>query len=136
MAPPDLTPCIGYFQPDAHRSLPGSLTIRMTETPLRDSFGDWSIELAAIGEHGTPIVDGNWRDDPSAPRMEANSFGGLMPSLSSGWRKMQNQEAIVNRSLLPSRRCWRRRLHAGPKSMKNFQLPDGDPDGEKRPSSR
>ena len=73
---------IGYFQPDAHEVfVAGSFNDwDRRETPLqRDSFGDWSIELSLPpGEHRYRlIVDGNWRDDPSAPRMEANSFGGF-----------------------------------------------------------
>lgn len=72
---------IGYFQPDAHEVyVAGSFNgWDPRETPLqRDSFGDWSIELSLPpGDHRYRlIVDGEWRDDPSAQRMEPNPYGG------------------------------------------------------------
>jgi hypothetical protein len=73
---------IGYFQPEAHEVyLAGSFNEwDPRETPmLRDSLGDWSIELSLPpGEHRYRlVVDGEWRDDPAAQRMEANPFGGF-----------------------------------------------------------
>ncbi len=71
---------IGYFLPEAHEvCIAGSFNAwEARETPLtRDSLGDWSIELSLPpGEHRYRLlVDGEWRDDPSAQRMEANPFG-------------------------------------------------------------
>jgi hypothetical protein len=42
-------------------------------------LGDWSVDLSLPpGEHRYRlIVDGEWRDDPSAQRLEANPFGGF-----------------------------------------------------------
>ena len=71
---------IGYFQPEA-REVYVAGTFNdwdPRETPLlRDSFGDWSIDLSLPpGEHRYRlVVDGEWRDDPSAQRMEANPYG-------------------------------------------------------------
>ena len=72
---------IGYFKPEALAVyLAGSFNgWDPRETPLqRDSLGDWSIELSLpSGEHRYRlIVDGEWRDDPSAQRMEPNPYGG------------------------------------------------------------
>lgn len=73
---------IGYFQPEAREVyVAGSFNDwDPRETPLqRDSFGDWSVDLSLPpGEHRYRlVVDGEWRDDPSAQRMEANPFGGF-----------------------------------------------------------
>lgn len=73
---------IGIFNPDA-REVYVAGTFNdwdPRETPLkRDSLGDWSVELSLPpGEHRYRlIVDGEWTDDPSAQRMEANPFGGF-----------------------------------------------------------
>lgn len=71
---------IGYFQPEAREVyLAGTFNDwDPRETPMqRDSLGDWSIELSLPpGEHRYRlVVDGEWRDDPSAQRMEPNPFG-------------------------------------------------------------
>jgi 1,4-alpha-glucan branching enzyme len=73
---------IGYFQPEAREVyVAGSFNQwDPRETPLlRDSLGDWSVDLSLPpGEHRYRlVVDGEWRDDPSAQRMEANPFGGF-----------------------------------------------------------
>jgi hypothetical protein len=73
---------IGFFQPEAREVyVAGSFNDwDPRETPLlRDSLGDWSVELSLPpGEHRYRlVVDGEWRDDPSAQRMEANPFGGF-----------------------------------------------------------
>jgi 1,4-alpha-glucan branching enzyme len=73
---------IGYFQPEAREVyVAGSFNDwEPRETPLlRDSFGDWSVDLSLPpGEHRYRlVVDGEWRDDPSAQRMEANPYGGF-----------------------------------------------------------
>ncbi len=73
---------IGYFQPDAHGVfVAGSFNDwDRGATPLqRDSLGGWSIELSLpSGEHRYRlVVDGDWHDDPSSARMEANPFGGF-----------------------------------------------------------
>lgn len=73
---------IGYFQPDAREVyVAGTFNDwEPRETPLtRDSFGDWAVELSLPpGEHRYRlVVDGEWTDDPSAQRMEANPFGGF-----------------------------------------------------------
>ncbi len=73
---------IGIFQPEAREVyVAGTFNDWDTrETPLRrDSLGDWSIELSLPpGEHRYRlIIDGQWTDDPSAQRMEANPFGGF-----------------------------------------------------------
>jgi hypothetical protein len=73
---------IGYFRPDAHEVfVAGSFNEwDRRGTPLkRDSFGDWSVELLLPpGEHRYRlVVDGEWRDDPSAQRMDINPFGGF-----------------------------------------------------------
>ena len=73
---------IGYFQPEAKEVfVAGSFNKwNIRATPLaRDSLGDWSIELSLPpGEHRYRlIVDGEWRDDPSAQRVEANPYGGF-----------------------------------------------------------
>ncbi|MBI5691088.1 MAG: glycogen-binding domain-containing protein [Verrucomicrobia bacterium] len=72
---------IGYFNPDAREVFVAGTFNDWDprETPLaRDSFGDWAIELSLPpGEHRYRlIVDGEWRDDPSSQRVEANPFGG------------------------------------------------------------
>jgi hypothetical protein len=73
---------LGIFNPDA-REVHVAGTFNdwdPRETPLkRDSLGDWSVELSLPpGEHRYRlIVDGEWTDDPSAQRMEANPFGGF-----------------------------------------------------------
>lgn len=73
---------IGYFQPEAREVyVAGSFNgWDPRETPLqRDTFGDWSVDLSLPpGEHRYRlVVDGEWRDDPSAQRMEANPYGGF-----------------------------------------------------------
>ena len=73
---------IGYFRPEAREVyLAGSFNgWDPREIPLqRDSFGDWSVELSLPpGEHRYRLlVDGEWRDDPSAQRLEPNPFGGF-----------------------------------------------------------
>ena len=73
---------LGIFHPDA-REVHVAGTFNdwdPRETPLRrDALGDWSVELSLPpGEHRYRlIVDGEWTDDPSAQRMEANPFGGF-----------------------------------------------------------
>ena len=44
----------------------------------RDNLGDWSVEVELpTGEyHYRFVVDGEWRDDPSAPQTAQNPFGG------------------------------------------------------------
>ena len=73
---------IGYFQPDA-REVHVAGTFNDWDaraTPLRrDTLGDWSVELQLPpGQHRYRlIIDGEWRDDPSAQRTSVNPFGGF-----------------------------------------------------------
>jgi 1,4-alpha-glucan branching enzyme len=72
----------GYFQPDAGEVfLVGSFNgWNPRATPLkRDALGDWSIELELPpGEYRYRlVVDGDWRDDPSAQQTAMNPFGGF-----------------------------------------------------------
>jgi 1,4-alpha-glucan branching enzyme len=73
---------LGYFQPDAREVfLVGSFNNwNPRATPLRrDALGDWSVELALPrGEYRYRLmVDGEWRDDPSAQQTAMNPFGGF-----------------------------------------------------------
>lgn len=79
----DLRPVrFGYFQPDAHEVfVVGSFNDwdpRATAL-TSDSFGDWSVQLLlAPGSYSYRfLVDGEWRDDPSAARMTPNPYGGF-----------------------------------------------------------
>lgn len=72
----------GYFKPEAHEVfLVGSFNgWNPCATPMkRDSLGDWSVQLSLPpGEYHYRLkVDGEWRDDPSAPRTAMNPFGGF-----------------------------------------------------------
>jgi len=71
----------GYFNPEAREVfLVGSFNNwEPRTTPMRrDAFGDWSVELELPpGEYRYRlVVDGEWRDDPSAPQTAQNPFGG------------------------------------------------------------
>lgn len=73
---------IGYFQPDAREVFVlGSFNSwNPRATPLkRDSLGDWSTELSLPrGEyHYRLMVDGEWRDDPTAQQTAMNPYGGF-----------------------------------------------------------
>ena len=72
----------GYFNPDARAvHLVGSFNgWDPHRTPMRrDAFGDWSVEIdLPPGEHRYRFfVDGEWRDDPTAPLTAQNPFGGF-----------------------------------------------------------
>ena len=72
----------GYFKPEARQVyLVGAFNSwDPRATPLsRDSLGDWSIEIELpTGEHRYRfVVDGEWRDDPTAQQTEKNPFGGF-----------------------------------------------------------
>jgi 1,4-alpha-glucan branching enzyme len=72
----------GYFQPDAREVyLVGSFNgWNSRATPMRrDALGDWSVELdLPAGEYRYRLmVDGEWRDDPSAQQTAMNPFGGF-----------------------------------------------------------
>ena len=72
----------GYFQPDAREVfVVGSFNgWNPRANPLkRDSLGDWSLMLLLPpGEyHYRMMVDGEWRDDPSAQQTAMNPFGGF-----------------------------------------------------------
>jgi len=72
----------GYFKPDATEVfLVGSFNGWDPRiTPLRrDSLGDWSIEIELpTGEHRYRfVVDGEWRDDPTAQQTAQNPCGGF-----------------------------------------------------------
>ena len=72
----------GYFQPDAREVyLVGSFNgWNSRATPMRrDALGDWSVELPLPpGEYRYRLmVDGEWRDDPSAQQTAMNPFGGF-----------------------------------------------------------
>jgi 1,4-alpha-glucan branching enzyme len=72
----------GLFQSDAREVfLTGSFNEwNPRATPLkRDSLGNWSIELELPrGEHCYRfVVDGEWRDDPTAQQTVQNPFGGF-----------------------------------------------------------
>ncbi len=79
----DLLPVrLGYFQPDAQAVfVVGSFNgWNLHATPMtRDALGDWSVELALPrGEHRYRLlVDGEWRDDPSAQLTAPNPYGGF-----------------------------------------------------------
>ena len=81
--PAELRPVrFGYFHPDAHEVfLVGSFNgWNPRATPLkRDALGDWSVELVLpSGEYRYRLlVDGEWRDDPSAQQTAMNPFGGF-----------------------------------------------------------
>jgi hypothetical protein len=72
----------GYFNPDAREvQLVGVFNgwDPMANPMRRDALGDWStvIELQP-GEHRYRfLVDGEWRDDPSAQQTALNPFGGF-----------------------------------------------------------
>lgn len=71
----------GYFNPEAREvCLAGSFNDwDRRATPLqRDALGDWTVELELPpGEYRYRlVVDGEWRDDPSAPQTAQNPFGG------------------------------------------------------------
>ena len=79
----DLQPIrFGYFNPDAKEVfLVGSFNdwdVRATPL-LRDALGDWAVELELPpGEHRYRLmVDGEWRDHPSAQQTVPNRFGGF-----------------------------------------------------------
>ena len=70
----------GYFHPDAKSvSVAGSFNNwNPKTTPMtRDSLGDWSVEVRLPhGEyHYRFLVDGEWRDDPSAQLTAMNCYG-------------------------------------------------------------
>lgn len=70
----------GYFQPDAKEVfVAGSFNNwNPRATPMkRDSIGDWSVEVRLPpGEYRYRLlVDGEWRDDPSAQLTAMNSYG-------------------------------------------------------------
>jgi hypothetical protein len=72
----------GYFHPEAKDVfLVGSFNgWDPRATPLnRDPLGDWSVEIELPnGEHHYRfVVDGEWRDDPTAQLTEKNPFGGF-----------------------------------------------------------
>lgn len=72
----------GYFNPDAREVfLVGSFNNwDARATPLvRDSLGDWSVEIELPpGEYRYRLmVDGEWRDHPSAQQTAPNPFGGF-----------------------------------------------------------
>lgn len=72
----------GYFNPDAKEVfLAGSFNNwEIRATPLvRDSLGDWAVELELPpGEYRYRlVVDGEWRDHPSAQQTAPNPFGGF-----------------------------------------------------------
>lgn len=72
----------GLFEPDAREVyVVGSFNDwNQRATPLlRDALGDWSVEIALPpGEyHYRLMVDGTWRDDPSAQQTAMNPFGGF-----------------------------------------------------------
>lgn len=72
----------GYFNSEAREVyVVGSFNAwDRRATPLkRDSLGDWSVEIElAPGEHRYRfVVDGEWRDDPSATQTAENLFGGF-----------------------------------------------------------
>jgi hypothetical protein len=71
----------GYFNPAAREvCLAGSFNDwDRRATPMqRDALGDWTVELELPpGEYRYRlVVDGEWRDDPSAPQTAQNPFGG------------------------------------------------------------
>lgn len=71
----------GYFNPEAREvSLAGSFNDwDRRATPMkRDALGDWMVELELPpGEYRYRlVVDGEWRDDPSAQQTAQNPFGG------------------------------------------------------------
>jgi len=71
----------GYFNPDAREVfLAGSFNDwDRRATPLtRDALGDWSVDVELPpGEYRYRlVVDGEWRDDPSAQQTAQNPFGG------------------------------------------------------------
>jgi hypothetical protein len=70
----------GFFNPDAREVfVAGSFNNwNPRATPLkRDSLGDWSVEVRLPpGEYRYRfLVDGDWRDDPSAQLTAMNSYG-------------------------------------------------------------
>ena len=72
----------GYFNPDAKEVfLAGSFNDwDLSATPLtRDALGDWSVELQLPrGEYRYRLlVDGEWRDHPSAQQTVVNPYGGF-----------------------------------------------------------
>lgn len=72
----------GYFQADAREVfLVGSFNgWNPRATPMqRDALGDWSVELnLPPGEYRYRlIVDGQWKDDPSAQQTAMNPYGGF-----------------------------------------------------------
>jgi len=72
----------GYFQPDAQEVfVAGSFNNwNPRATPMkRDALGDWSVEVRLPpGEYRYRfLVDGDWRDDPSAQLTAMNSYGGF-----------------------------------------------------------
>lgn len=71
----------GYFNPDAREVfVVGSFNDwDPRATPLRrDALGDWSVDVELPpGEYRYRLmVDGEWRDDPSAQQTAQNPFGG------------------------------------------------------------
>lgn len=71
----------GYFNPDAREVfLAGSFNDwDRRATPMkRDALGDWSVDVELPpGEYRYRlVVDGEWRDDPSAQQTAQNPFGG------------------------------------------------------------
>ena len=81
--PVELQPVrFGYFNSEAHEVfVAGSFNNwNPRATPMkRDTFGDWSVEVQLPpGEyHYRLLVDGEWRDDPSAQLTAMNSYGGF-----------------------------------------------------------
>ena len=72
----------GYFKPEAGEvHVVGSFNgWNLRATPMRrDSIGDWAVEIELPpGEHRYRLlVDGEWRDDPSAQQTALNPFGGF-----------------------------------------------------------
>lgn len=72
----------GYFRPEAREVfLVGEFNDwNPRATPMkRDALGDWSVEipLSPGAYRYRLMVDGEWRDDPSAQQTAMNPFGGF-----------------------------------------------------------
>lgn len=72
----------GYFKPEAKSvHLVGTFNDwNPPATPMsRDALGDWSVEMdLPRGEHRYRfVVDGDWREGPTAQQTARNNFGGF-----------------------------------------------------------
>lgn len=72
----------GYFRPDARAvQVVGSFNgwDPQHTAMRRDALGDWTAEVELPpGEHRYRfLVDGEWRDDPTAQQTAQNPFGGV-----------------------------------------------------------